>query len=187
MRLPFGAMVVAVDTHDGWVRIFYAGTEGYVELADVVDRAAFVHPRFTIGEAHEAHDPATERVRAMIEDIFSYGEGSLPLQAEEYVLYKLRRNSKVPLWPQVRPRTAGSWANILRHTAGVSLESLPSPRSVLEYTSDEKGHLAFVEAVFPDDTIQISEANWPDRGMYSERVLVREEWQKLAPTFICFN
>jgi hypothetical protein len=187
LRMPFGAMIVAVETEGLWVRIFYAGTEGYAELADLVDRAAYVHPSFTIGEVNEAHDPTTERVRAMIEDAFSFGEGELPLQAEEYVLYKLRRNGVVPTWPLVRPRAPGSWANIVQQSPGVTIESTPSPRAVLEYTVEGRGHLAFVEAVFPDQTIQISESNWPERGIYNERVLVVEEWQKLNPAFIRFG
>jgi hypothetical protein len=185
-HMPFGAMVVAVETKGEWVRIFHAGVEGYVELADLADRAAYVHPSFTIGETNEAHDPTTERVRAMIENEFSYGEGELPLQAEEYVLYKLRRNGIVPSWPHVRPRVPGAWATILKGATGVAIETVPSPRSVLEYEYEGKGHLAFVEAVFPDETIQVSEANWPEGGIYNERVLVKEEWKLLHPTFIRF-
>jgi surface antigen len=56
----------------------------------------------------------------------------------------------------------------------------------MEWSVGEKGHVAFVEAVFPDASLQISEANWPDRGIYNERVMVREEWKKLSPTFITF-
>ena len=56
--------------------------------------------------------------------------------------------------------------------------------SVMEFVLPEKAHLAYVENVFPDGTIQISEADWPDRGIYNERVLVEDEWHALNPTFI---
>lgn len=49
------------------------------------------------------------------------------------------------------------------------------------------GHLAYVDAVFPDDSLQITEANWPDEGVYNERVLVKEEWEGLEPRFIHFS
>jgi hypothetical protein len=186
-RMPFGAMLVAVEQVGEWVRVFHAGKEGFVELIDLADRAAFVHPKFVIGAPNDANDPATERVRAMIQDEFSYGEGEMPLQAEEYVLYKLVRNGVRPAWPSTRPRTPGTWARILRGAPGVSISVEPSPRSVVEWDLGHKGHVAFVEAVYPDGTIQLSEANWPDRGIYNERVLVREEWMALAPFFISFT
>jgi surface antigen len=47
-----------------------------------------------------------------------------------------------------------------------------------------KGHVSYVEAVFPDKSIQVSEANWPEDGIYNERVMVEEEWRALAPHFI---
>lgn len=50
--------------------------------------------------------------------------------------------------------------------------------------SDEVGHVAYVEAVFPDDTITISEVNFPDSGIYNERSLLKEEWKSLKPVFI---
>ena len=65
--------------------------------------------------------------------------------------------------------------------------SEPSPRAVIEWEHEGKGHVAFIEAVYPDQSIQLSEANWPDRGIYNERVMVQEEWTKLDPTFIVFS
>lgn len=190
-RMPFGVMLVAVEQKGEWVRVFYSGMEGYVEIVDLADRAAYVHPKFTIGQENDAIDPTTARVRAMIEDEFSYGEGEAPLQAEEYVLYKLARNGIRPVWPNVRPRTAGSWARILKGVDGVRIGSEPSARAVVEWELKNegggKGHVAFVEAVYPDESIQISEANWPERGIYNERVMVQEEWTKLDPTFISFS
>jgi surface antigen len=52
---------------------------------------------------------------------------------------------------------------------------------------NEVGYLAYVEAVFPDDVITISEANFPDAGIYNERSLTKEEWKDLRPIFIQFS
>ena len=183
-EVPFGAMVVAVSTENDWVHIFYKGMEGYVELSDLTDRAAYVYPTLTIGEAYEAHDPHTERLRAVISDEFSYGDGDEPLQAEEYVTYKLLRQSMVIPWPAVRPRTPGTWRTLLQDIPAVTISSDPSPRSVIEWQGDARGHVAYVEAVFPDGTIQISEANYPDRGIYNERTMVESEWRVYNPVFI---
>jgi surface antigen len=68
---------------------------------------------------------------------------------------------------------------------GVSIGVVPKVGSVIEYTfPDEIGHLAYVEAVFPDESIVLSEANYPDRGIYNERTLGKEEWTALNPVFI---
>lgn len=186
-HVPYGSMLVALHTNDGWVRVFHKGTEGYMELTDLADRAAYVYPKFTIGEENNAHDPNTERLRAMIEDEFSYGEGEFPLQAEEYVAYKLRRHGFVLAWSHVRPRTPGTWSTITEHMSDTEVSNEPRPRSVMEWKDGERGHVAFVEAVFPDKTVQLSEANWPEDGIYNERVVVKEEWQKLNPSFIFFG
>lgn len=183
-QVPFGAMVVAVSTENDWVHIFYKGMEGYVVLGDLTDRAAYVYPTLTIGEAYEAHDPHTERLRAVISDEFSYGSGDLPLQAEEYVTYKLLRQSMVIPWPAVRPRTPGTWRTLLQAVPAVTISSDPSARSVIEWQGDVRGHVAYVEAVFPDNTIQISEANYPDRGVYNERTMVESEWRAYNPVFL---
>ncbi len=183
-QVPFGAMIVAVSTENDWVHIFYKGMEGYVLLHDLTDRAAYVYPTLTIGEAYEAHDPHTERLRAVISDEFSYGDGDLSLQAEEYVTYKLLRQSMVIPWPVVRPRTPGTWRTLLQDAPSVTISTDPSPRSVIEWQGDTRGHVAYVEAVFPDNTIQISEANYPDRGIYNERTMVESEWRAGNPVFL---
>ena len=177
-------MVVAVSTENDWVHIFYKGMEGYVVLGDLTDRAAYVYPTLTIGEAYEAHDPHTERLRAVISDEFSYGDGDEPLQAEEYVTYKLLRQSMVIPWPAIRPRTPGTWRTLLQHIPLVTIVHEPLARSVVEWQGDVRGHVAYVEAVFPDNTIQISEANYPDRGIYNERTMVESEWRAYKPVFI---
>ena len=43
--------------------------------------------------------------------------------------------------------------------------------------TNEIGHVAFVEEVYPDGSIRISEANWPRNGIYNERVLTVAEWK----------
>jgi hypothetical protein len=186
-RIPYGAMLVALETEGHWTRVFHRGTEGWVSLDDIVDKAAYVYPTFVIGESNMASDPNTERIRAMIGDEFSCGEGDLPLQAEEYVLYKLVRAGAAVVWKDVRPRIAGTWASTIDVSKHATISTTPSPRSVIEWRAlDGRGHVAFVETVSSDESIYLSEANWPERGIYNERTLVQEEWQQLTPVFISF-
>lgn len=48
----------------------------------------------------------------------------------------------------------------------------------LETTSAKNtGHIAYVEEVYDDESIFISEANWPGGGKYNERKLTKANWK----------
>ena len=184
-RLPYGAMVMVLEQNGRWTRTVHNELSGWVLREDLVDRAAHVYPKFVLGEKNTAEDPNTIRVRAMLEDAFAGGMTELGLQAPEYVVYRLFRKGLAIQWPEVYPRTPGLWHKILKGSVGTHVGISPKTGSVMEYMhTEEIGHLAYVEAVFPDETINISEVNYPDSGIYNERVLTREEWRELRPLFI---
>ncbi len=191
--LPYGSMVMVLDARDMWAYVASGVHTGWVYVDDLEDRAAHVYPAFHTGEENLHDDPATIRLRALIHDEFGAGDMDFPLQAEEYVLYKLSRRGVKIAWPPVRPRTPGTWHTILKDVQGVLIVPEPTAGCVMEFLieseegEDMGGHMAYVEAVFPDDSIQISEANWPDNGMYNERLMVLQEWQGLTPMFISFS
>lgn len=191
--LPYGSLVMVLDVQDMWAYVASGVHTGWVYVDDLEDRAAHVYPSFHIGEKNDAEDPATIRLRALLNDEFGAGEMHLSLQPEEYVVYRLKRRGVTIAWPPVRPRTPGTWKDILDEIPGVVCESRPSVGAIIEYRlpqeegGERRGHLAYVEAVFPDNTIQISEVGWPEEGGYNERVLVAAEWQALQPTFLLFS
>jgi hypothetical protein len=41
-----------------------------------------------------------------------------------------------------------------------------------------------VEAIFPNDTILVSEVGFKEPGVYTERTLGNEEWREYQPVFI---
>ncbi len=189
--LPYGSMVMVLKTDDAWAYVASGAHEGWVYAEDLEDRAAHVYPAFHIGEENQDDDPATLRLRAIIEDEFGAGEIGLPLQAEEYVLYRLIKRGVRITWPKVRPRSPGMWASILKDAPQVRVTNAPASGSVMEFMHTEEGsepwgHVAYVEATFPDGSVQLSEANWPEQGIYNERVLVESEWRDLKPTFLHF-
>ncbi len=191
--LPYGAMVMVLEVRDLWARVASGEYTGWVYTDDLEDRAAHVYPELKKGEVHDESDPATVRLRALIGDEFGAGELALPLQSEEYVLYRLLRKGVRIAWPQVRPRTPGKWAEILAMTPSVSISTEPSVGAVFEFSitgeagEGVRGHLMYVEAVFPDKSLQVSEVGWKEDGVFSERILSTEEWQKLRPVFLIFQ
>ena len=61
-------------------------------------------------------------------------------------------------------------------------------RERLKGAAHETGHIAFVEKVWPDGSIYISEANWPGLGKYNERKLAKAVWyNKYKAKFISFS
>lgn len=184
-KLPYGAMVMLTERRGRWAKIMYREEVGWMFADDLVDRAAHVYPHFIIGEQNDADDPNTIRTRAVIDDALSGGVAEISLQAPEYVLYKLVRKGIVFSWPKEQPRVPGMWHTILKGVTGVHMGLQPKTGSIMEYMINENmGHLAYVEAVFPDETINVSEVNYPDCGIYNERVLTHEEWKELKPVFI---
>ncbi len=186
--LSYGTMVMVLEEKGRFSRVAFDGTEGWVLRDDLSDRAAYVYPEFVIGEENRTDDPNTLRLRACIKDEFSGTESEADLQAGEYVLYKLLRKGKRIVWPSIRPRTPGRWHVILRGLPGVRISITPRTGTIMESVfPNDIGHLAYVEAVFPDERITISEVNYPDNGNYNERTLTKEEWQALNPVFIEVN
>ena len=183
--LPYGAMAMVLEEKGRFIRVAQDGITGWVLKEDLADRAAYVYPEFVGGEKNDADDPNTLRLRACIKDEFFGGESESPLQAGEYVLYKLIRKGQSINWSPTRPRKPGEWHTILRGAPGIYIGIVPKSQSVMEYSlQNGVGQLAYVEAVFPDERITFTEVNNPDHGIYNERTLTKEEWQTLNPVFI---
>lgn len=183
--IPYGEMAMMLEPRGRFIKIVWNTIEGWVLRDEVVDRAAHIYPEFIVGEENSVDHPNTAHVRAILGDIFGIGHSEFALQAGEYVLYKLwRKNIRIE-WPAVRPRVPGLWHKILRGIPRIQMGVSPKVGSVMEYMlTNDMGHLAYVEAVFPDNTIAISEVNYPDSGIYNERQLTKEEWKELRPVFI---
>ncbi len=183
--IPFGELVMMYEPQGRFFRVSWNDIEGWVLRDDLVDRAVRVHPQFIVGQMNSVDHPNTAHVRTILNDIFGLNRSDFSLQAGEYVLYRLWKKNLRLTWPEVRPRVPGLWHTILRGVSDVHVGVIPKSGSIMEYMiNSEIGHLAFVEAVFPDETISISEANYPDSGIYNERELDRGVWKELRPVFI---
>lgn len=188
MMLSYGDMVMVLDAKDEWSYVASDGKKGYVPTSALAHHAAQVYPDFEIGKECGPRDTTTVRLRSYIHDEFSANLAGLVLQAHEYVYYKLMRRGIKITWPEIRPRTPGSWAHIFTTVPVAAVGKTPTTGAVMECTyHDGRSHLAYVEQVFPDGSIKISEADWPNRGIYNERMLVAAEWRALSPAFITFG
>lgn len=187
-RLPYGSLVMVFENRGRWSQVSVNGLNGWILRDDLLDRSAYVYPQFIVGATNVCDDPNTLRTRACIRDEFAGSVTELPLQSSEYVLYRLMRKGIEIAWPNIRPRSEGRWHEVLKGVADVHMGMRPREGMVMEYVTEEgHGHMAYVEAVFPEETISISEANFPNDGIYNERILTKNEWKELRPVFLSFK
>lgn len=183
--LTYGEAFIIQNRQGNWLQIVTGEISGWIAADDTTDSLAALEPKFAAGTQYAATSQVTEALRTLIQDSFYARELGSTLQNVEYVSYKLQQKNRSILWPKTRPRIAGTWQRILRGERGIHLGVSPKTESVMEYTlEDATGHVAFVESVFPDGSITISEVGYPSEGVFSERTLSRDEWKELRPVFI---
>ena len=186
--LPYGAGVDLLQEERAWAQVKYQNFVGWVERDSITARVAQAKPYFVIKEYCGPDSENTKRLRLMIADVFNAVDTGLPLHCEEYIYYKLFSRGIVLPKVDERPRAAGRWQDIFKGKSGVHVSIRPKTGSIIEFTTaDEKGHLAYIEAVFPDESISLSEVGLPEDGYYNERILSKEIWLELKPVFIQFS
>jgi hypothetical protein len=184
-HIPYGELVMVLEPQGRFYKVTWGTHTGWVLKEMLVDRAAYVYPDFVMQGHNMADDENTTKVRMLIGDPFGLSHSEYALQAGEYVLYKLWRRGIHITWPDVRPRTPGLWHVILRGVPAVHIGVFPKVGSIMEYIDqNEIGHVAYVEAVYPQDSVTISEVNMPDSGIYNERTLEKNEWRECKPVFL---
>jgi len=144
-----------------------------------------VWPNFVSDTVYSFEADETRKVRLLLNDIFLAGHFSLPLQAGEYILYRLLADNRQIYWPTQRPRTAGNWQRILKGVVGIHISIYPRTDSIMEWIDeDEVGHLAYVESVSPDNTLILTSVGLTELGIFSDSVMLEKSWRELRPVFI---
>lgn len=182
--IPYGEQVRVLKLGGRWAFVRYKDQEGWVLKDSLREQAREVLPSFEHGHLYDAHDEETIKLRLCIDDEFCGGKASLPLTDAEYVTYKLRQKQISIPWNTHRPRTPGTWHTLLRGKKGVHCGVLPKTGSIAEYIVEDVGYVAYVEAVFPDESIKLSSVGLSQEGLYTIETLSREYYRELHPIFI---
>ena len=184
MHIPYGSKVQLLKFGGRWAHIRFDGAEGWI-LKDVLKMSvAEVFPQFLVGSFYDAHNEETKKLRLCIDDAFGCATAEVILTGAEYVVYMLQKHKRYIAWSLERPRIPGTWQRKLRGNEGIHIGIHPKTQSVMEYSIDDIGYVAFVEAVFPDDSIKITGVGLSAEGYYSEEVMSKEQWRELRPVFI---
>jgi len=184
-HIAYGDSFQLLGTQGKWCNVDHDGVRGWVHRDDITENSIELKPQFVIGEFYDAVHPSTLTLRTFIDDAFHAAPLDLPLQNVDYVSFILKERGRNISWPPVRPRIAGTWKRILKGIPGVHMGVRAKTGAIMEYVLENNtGQVAFVDSVYPDEGITISEVGYTTEGVYSERTLSKEEWKELRPIFI---
>ena len=177
---------VSVLGYEGrFVHILYQTESAWVLKDAITMNRTDIYPTFVSNNIYLAADSETKKLRQVIRDEFFTAELYLPLQAVEFVAYKLKeQNISIP-WSKERPRLAGLWRDLLKGHLGVKIGISPKTGSILEGKLENGlGFVGYVAAVYPGDDISLLSVGKEVEGKYKEEKLSKEEWQALQAVFI---
>jgi len=183
-ELVYGQSVRLVQLQGRWAQVRLGGRLGWVFKDVLRENANSVYPRFEDDEMYDAHHFETRKLRMCIRDTFGGGRGGFPLMAPEYIQYKLQQKHKTIAWNEEHSRIAGTWQRKLRGYTGIHIGITPKTESILEYSMDDIGYQAFVEAVLPDNSIHITQIGKSGSSQYTDEMLTEAQWKELRPVFI---
>lgn len=182
--LPYGQSVLLKKIGGRWAEVETASSTGWVLKDSLALRREDVLPSLVEDVVYDAHHAETIKLRAAIGDEFGGARADLPLSAAEFVTYKLQQHKLKINWNTDSPRVAGSWQFKLKGVNGIHMTVIPKTHTIMEYSLEDIGYLAFVEAVFPDSSVKITQVGFPEDGYYREVILTQEEYREFRPVFI---
>lgn len=182
--LSYGKSVRLLQLQGRWAQVRFGDFIGWVLKDTLCSALSDVLPQFQQVELYHHDHPETIKLRAYIADEFGGARGEFSLTAEEYVHYKLVTKKRFIAWGAERSRIAGTWQRKLKGKQGVYIRITPKTDAVMEYIVDDVGYVAFVEAVYPDNSIKISEIRTDNGSVYRQLTMSCEQWRELRPVFI---
>jgi hypothetical protein len=185
MKLNYEQPLNVINQQGQWLQVKVDDIKGWVHEDDVTDSLSSLLPQFELSQIYDAENITTLTLRILIDDDFFASQIAMPLQDVEYVTYRLSQKNRIIHWSKERPRIAGTWQRLLKGINGIHLGISPKTDSVMEYiNADDTGHVAYVDSVFPDGSISLSEIGYPTEAMFMKRTLTKDEWKELRPVFI---
>jgi len=182
--LAYGQQVRLLKLEGRWAQIRVDDTIGWIFKDTLQLQADAVYPTFVEDEEYVATHSTTVKLRACIDDEFGGARGELSLSSAEYVHWLLMKHKRPLPWTSRINRIPGTWQTKLRGVTGVHIGISPSTYCVMEYIIDDVGHVAFVEAVFPDDSIKITQVGQDDNPIYTQEIITTQTYRELRPVFI---
>lgn len=184
-RLPYATPLTVLGYEGRFARVVVLDTTGFILKDDITEDKKEIFPEFLSEEIYSNNHPDTKKVRTLLKDEFFTTAMYLPLQAVEFVVYRLRIEGRDINWSHERPRLAGRWQNILKGRAGIQIGVMPKTGAVIEFLKpDGSGFVGYTKAVHVDDTIVMQGVGRLIEGEYREEIVTKEVWHEWRPVWI---
>jgi hypothetical protein len=184
-NFPYGTAVTVISFQGRYARVWRKDSEGWVLKDALTPDKSSVWPILIPDMSYESDTADTKKIRILIQDIFTAGRLALPLQAGEYILYRLLSDNRQIIWPEERPRLPGSWQRILKGVNRIHMSISPKTDSIMEWLDEDgEGHLAYIDSVSPDKTLMLAAVGLHEPGIFTESIMTESTWRELRPVFI---
>jgi hypothetical protein len=186
--LAFGLPLVVSGYEGRFAKVEVDGQTGYVLKDDLVNLREALYPSFNEGEIYASNHPDTKKLRRLINDEFANADLCLPLQAAEFVMYRLAEKKLTLPWGNERPRVVGLWHNLLKGKPGVLMSVTPKTGALMEYQKEDgTGWVGYTKAVLVDETIVIEGVGRIIEGEYKEETFSKAEWHEWRPVWVAVS
>ncbi len=183
--LSYAEPVRVLGYEGRYARVSTGDTFGFILKDELTTNLENIFPEFKTGEIYSANHPDTKKVRRKIDDEFFSSNFFLPLQSVEFVTYRLAQEGRKITWPNIRPRLAGMWFNILKGQIGIQVGIYPKSGSLIEYQrEDGSGFIGYTKSVHVDESIIIHGVGRLIEGEYREEAISKIEWQEWKAVWI---
>jgi hypothetical protein len=188
LKLPYATPVEILAYEGRFARVSVSDRSGFILKDEITTNYLDVLPEFHNDEIYTANHPDTKKLRKLIGDEFFTSEMFMPLQSVEFLFYRLASVGRKIVWPEVRPRLAGTWQNLLKGRLGIQIGVVPKAGAIIEYNkSDGTGFVGFTKSVHVDETILIEGVGRLIEGEFKEETISKEEWHEWRPIWIAVS
>ncbi len=187
-KIAYSTAVSVLGYEGRFARVSVHDKFGFILKDELTSSQEDIFPSLHTGEIYSSNHPDTKRVRKIIDDKFFTTELFMPLQSIEFVTFRILLEGRNITWPDIRPRLAGSWQNILRGNLGIQISISPKTGAIIEYTKpDGTGFVGYTKSVHVDESIVVEGVGRLIDGEYREEAISKEEWQEWRPVWIQVN
>lgn len=184
-ELGYGTKVVIIGYEGRFAHINSTKRHGWILKEDIHTDTANIFPQLVSGNIYDATNSETVKLRKLIGDDFFAAELFLSLQPEEVATYFLNQKGLEIEWSNVRPRTSGTWQQLLKGHLGINIGITPKSGSIIEYWKENgEGWIGYTKSVMVDESISIMGVGRNRDGEYLEEHIPKDTWQEWRPVWI---
>jgi hypothetical protein len=158
----------------------------WVDATGIIDDQKLVFPSFEPYQIYRAGSDTTVKLRKCLSRHVKKKEEYLG--SDEFVLYRLQKDSFLIPWEAMSTMPGKSWYQKLLNRRGVGIHTEPKTYAALEYLDDAgKFVYGYITAVQPDHTIHVESIGREEPGEFRVEQFSKVEWERWRPVFITFS